>query len=281
MAAGRSIHIGLNAVDPDGYEGWDGQLVACEFDANDMAAIADEKGFESRKLLTSDATSSAILDAIGAAGEALNAGDILFLTYSGHGGQVPDANSEEEDRMDETWCAFDRQIVDDELYSAWSAFKEGTRLLVLSDSCHSGTVARVVLDYSRPAALAASTGLKEDELETRMRAMPAEVGRRTYQAHKAEYDEIQRNVPAFDASPVAASVLLISGCQDNQTSADGAKNGLFTQTLLEVWDGGKWKGSYRRFAKRIVGRMPPYQTPNLFTAGTPSAEFERQQPFAV
>jgi hypothetical protein len=34
---------------------------------------------------------------------------------------------------------------------------------------------------------------------------------------------------------IKAPVLLISGCQDNQYSADGAFNGLFTSQLLTVW----------------------------------------------
>jgi hypothetical protein len=36
MARGISLHIGLNRVDPDHYDGWDGALTACEFDAEDM-----------------------------------------------------------------------------------------------------------------------------------------------------------------------------------------------------------------------------------------------------
>jgi len=56
---------------------------------------------------------------------------------------VPDRNGEdEEDRSDETWVAYDRQIVDDELYALWGKFAAGVRIFVLSDSCHSGTVAR-------------------------------------------------------------------------------------------------------------------------------------------
>ena len=35
-----SLHIGLNSVSPAAYAGWSGPLAACEFDANDMAAIA-------------------------------------------------------------------------------------------------------------------------------------------------------------------------------------------------------------------------------------------------
>lgn len=281
MATGRSIHIGLNSVDPDGYDGWDGPLVACEFDAHDMAELAKSKGFQTRTLLTKEATSSAILEGIGEAASEFAEDDILFLSYSGHGGQVPDGNSEESDRADETWCAYDRQIVDDELYSAWSAFPGGARIFVLSDSCHSGTAIKAVLDAVRPETLGRAVDIQASDPQNRMKAMPADVGDRTYAAHKAEYDEIQRKVPAFDKSPVEASVLLISGCQDSQTSADGDRNGLFTQTLMKAWDEGRFRGSYRSFAKRIVKDMPPWQAPNFFSAGTPNREFESQQPFTI
>jgi hypothetical protein len=277
MAVGMSIHIGLNAVDPAGYDGWDGTLTACEFDANDMAALADKQGFSTRTLLTQDATSSAILGAIDDAANKLGGDDILLLTYSGHGGQVPDTNSDEkDDRLDETWCAYDRQIVDDELYSAWSSFAAGARIFVLSDSCHSGSAVKATFDAIVPEALAAAA-----EPGVRMRALPADVADRVYKAHQAEYDAIQRAVPAFDDSPIGASVLLISGCQDNQTSADGSRNGLFTQTLLGVWNKGKFRGSNRKFAKDIVKKMPPWQAPNFFPAGPHSASFERQRPFTI
>jgi hypothetical protein len=280
MGTGVSIHIGLNSVDPKGYDGWDGKLVACEFDAEDMAALAEGQGFTPNTLLTKDATSTAVLEAISKAAEGMSEADILFLSYSGHGGQVPDSNSDEDDRTDETWCAYDRQIVDDELYSAWSEFPAGARIFVLSDSCHSGSAVKGVLEAVRPEALGQALA-GADAGESRMKAMPAEVGQRTYEAHKDEYDAIQKATPAFDKSPLEASVLLISGCQDNQTSSDGDKNGLFTQTLLEVWDKGKFRGSNRGFAKQIVKQMPAWQTPNFFSAGKPSRAFERQHPFTI
>ena len=40
-----------------------------------------------------------------------------------------------------------------------------------------------------------------------------------------------------------SSVLLISGCQDNQLSQDSTFNG----KLKTVWNGGTFRGSYRRF----------------------------------
>jgi len=40
----------------------------------------------------------------GLAAKALAAGDLFFMTYSGHGGQVPDVSGDEPDKKDETWC---------------------------------------------------------------------------------------------------------------------------------------------------------------------------------
>ena len=41
MANGVSLHIGLNHVDPNAYNGWGGELAGCINDANAMKAIAD------------------------------------------------------------------------------------------------------------------------------------------------------------------------------------------------------------------------------------------------
>jgi len=91
-------------------------------------------------------------------------------------------------------------------------------------------------------------------------------------------------VPAAQAQQVVGSfkpsVLLISGCQDNQTSLDGEHNGAFTEKLLRVWDHGKFSGNYLSFHTRIRAALPPSQSPNLFALG-PSAAFLKQAPFTV
>ncbi len=146
MPSGRSLHIGLNRVDPNAYEGWDGQLAGCENDARDMQAIATARKFAPKTLLTRAATSAAVTAAIADAAARLAPGDTFFLSYSGHGGQVPDRNGDEaEDRMDETWVLYDRQLIDDELYALWGKFQTGVRIFVLSDSCHSGTATKAAL----------------------------------------------------------------------------------------------------------------------------------------
>ena len=150
MAQGLSIHIGLNSVDPNHYNGWSGKLNACEADAKDMARIASERKFDTTTILTTKATAAAVTKAIGDAAGELEEGDILFLTYSGHGGQVPDRNRDESDTKDETWVLYDRQLVDDEIYDLYSKFAKGTRILVFSDSCHSGTVNRDIFNAAVP-----------------------------------------------------------------------------------------------------------------------------------
>lgn len=290
-ATGLSLHIGLNGVSGAAYGGWDGPLAACEFDANDMTALAKKQGIKTTTLLTKKATRAAVLAEMRGAAKSLGGGDFFFLTYSGHGGQVPDVTGEEDDKKDETWCLYDGQLIDDELYYELSRFKAGVRILVLSDSCHSGTV-------TREAAMPVATNPSQ-----RPKLMPEAVAMRTYRDHQAFYDKLQKDVAAAAGKPVvdpdtaiaqvAASgrlsaivarfdpaVILVSGCQDNQTSMDGEHNGAFTEQLLRVWNQSGFQGNYANFHARIKARMPATQSPNLFTLGAAGA-FLAQKPFSV
>jgi len=286
----HSVHIGINEVSAGHYAGWTGPLAACEFDAHDMAAIAKSRGMKSTLLLTRKATRAAVLAAIRKSARALADGDFFFLTFSGHGGQVPDVSGEEIDKLDETWCLFNGQLIDDELYFELSRFQAGVRILVLSDSCHSGTVVRA----GRPPP---------GTPEQRPRIMPPAVGMRVYGENQAFYDQLQRDVakaaggrvsdPDTALANVAVSqrltgivtafhpsLILISGCQDNQFSMDGNHNGAFTEQLLKVWNHGGYRGSYASFHARVRAALPPTQSPNLFTLG-PAAAFLKQAPFTV
>jgi hypothetical protein len=296
-ARGLGLHLGLNAVSAPHYGGWSGELNACENDAHDMAALARAQGIKPTVLLTKKATRAALLSQLRAAAKALKKGDLFFLSFSGHGGQVPDVSGEEADKKDETWCLWDGQLIDDELYLALARFAAGVRVVVLSDSCHSGTVTR-----AGPPSLAGAPP------EGKSKMLPLEVGRRTYAAHQAFYDQLQRaaateaaqlNVADPDAALAAVAhtvagggritsiaggfkpaVVLISGCQDNQTSLDGPHNGAFTARLLKVWDHGKWQGPYARFHATVRAGMPASQSPNLFALG-PAAGLLAQRPFTL
>ena len=286
-----SLHLGLNSVDPKHYAGWSGDLAACEFDADDMAAIARSQGMKPTVLMTRKATRAAMLAALRGAARTLKSGDFFLMSFSGHGGQVADVTGEEGDKLDETWCLYDGQLIDDELYAELANFAAGVRILVFSDSCHSGTVVRA----APPVA-----GLAPAE---RPRLMPPSVALRTYRENKDFYDTLQLDLAAKAGKPYVdpdaalanvavsgrlsaivrefkAAVILISGCQDNQTSMDGEHNGAFTEKLLIVWDNGAYRGAYAAFHARIRSMLPPTQSPNLFTLGK-AGVFLSQRPFTV
>jgi len=293
---GLSLHVGLNSVDPKHYAGWSGDLLACEFDANDMAKLANASKMTSTVLLTKRATRDNVFKALRSAAKSLKKGDLFFLTYSGHGGQIPDVSGEEDDKQDETWCLYDGELIDDEVFNELTNFGEGVRIFVLSDSCHSGSVVR-----ARVPETVTGSG--------RSKMMPPAVAMRTYTTHQKFYDKLQQDLAskassARDANPDAAlaqlhaggstrltgiagdirsSVILISGCQDNQTSLDGDHNGAFTEQLLRVWNNGRFNpehGTYVNFHATIKAGMPSSQTPNLFTLGQVT-EFSNQRPFTI
>ena len=299
MATGLSLHIGLNTVDPNHYSGWSGPLNACEADADDMEAIARARGITPTKLLTAAATRQAVINGISTPASKLKAGDYFLLTYSGHGGQVKDSSGDETDGTDETWCLYDGQLIDDELYELFKKFAKGVRVFVLSDSCHSGTVTRAIQ-------------LRAAQVEGVPRAMPMEVALKVYRDHRGFYDGLQAGLREANEKPaltnasqllgtqvvahgpqaaywisqyirlgVQASVLLISGCQDNQVSMDGAFNGAFTGRLLQVWSNGVFNGNHAQFHQSIVSGMAPTQTPNLYTYGPDVSAFQGQRPFTV
>jgi len=278
MAKGIALNLGLNSVDPKHYGGWSGELNACEADAEDMAGIAKSKKFKVTTLMTKAATRVRVVAQIAKAAKALKSGDIFMLSYSGHGGQLPDLNNDEPDAEDETWCLYDGEFVDDELYALWRKFAPGVRILVFSDSCHSGTVTKLAFYQGTVSLRAGAVGSKE----VKYRVMPPDVALRTYRKNKAFYDRILKaKVPKEKQPAVKATVLLISGCQDNQLSSDGDFNGLFTGQLLKVWKNGAFKGDYQAFHKAILKRMPPDQTPNYFKVGAANPKFEAQKPFSV
>ncbi len=278
---GVSLHIGLNGVDPKHYAGWAGPLQACEADAEDMAKIAKSSGFGGTTLLTKKATRGAVIDGIKAAAKKLKTGDFFFLTYSGHGGQVPDQNGDEPDLEDETWCLYDGELLDDELWELWSGFEKDVRVLVLSDSCHSGTVVRMAYDeLARTGVTRQPVSRSNGHADPVFRAMPDDVALKTYRENQKFYDKVAAALPE-KPSPVDANVRLISGCQDNQLSQDGAFNGLFTGTLLRVWNNGKFQGVYTQFHQDIVKRMPPTQSPNQMLVGRHNTTYDGQRPFTI
>jgi hypothetical protein len=277
-----SLCIGVNKVNPQHYDGeWDGFLPCCEKDAADIDNLLKSVGYDKRILLkTAKATRNNVLKALTAAAKTARKGDLFTIYYSGHGGQVSDINGDEADANDETWCLYDGQLIDDEIYYAFTSFEEGVRILMLSDSCHSGTVAKVAM---------MNADVTIGPVKKKMyKYMPEEVIGKAYLRKRNLYDKIQMNDLMKISNPknkdfahsVRASVKLISGCQDNQYSQAGAINSVFTAMMFKVWRNGMFTGNYKTFHKRILDLMPPDQTPRLYNVGARDPDFNLQRPFA-
>lgn len=287
-ARGISLHVGLNTVDPNHYDGWDGQLTACEADALAMEALARNEGFETRMLTTKDATRANVVGEITRAASELKGGDMFLFTISGHGGRIPDFNQDEDhdgdEKMDETLCLYDFQLADDELYMLWSEFRAGVRVLAVPDTCHSGSM--IKFGPSAPATLFG----RPMTLPAGVRAMPLWVEERVWRANEAAYREASRAYSALKesvltnplSSPVKASVLNLGACKDDQFAMDGPANGAFTGALLRVWGAGHFRGDYRDFRAAIDTEIgSPSQTPQLFERLVVEPNFVHDRPFTL
>jgi len=279
MVRGISIHIGLNYLDERHYGSGVDSLETCEQDAKDIQQIAIDQNFKSSFLLLSEnATRRAVRDIIKFASRELTRGDMLLLSYSGHGGFVLDTNGDELDNLDETWCLYDGQLLDDELNQLWTLFAEGVRIFVISDSCHSGTVAKAPL-----------LGMDKNSAIFQKKLLPYSIAKDVYLRNMEFYHEIEDKTGQFKVEDVKASVKLFAACQDPQVSytMTFAKNSIFTEKIKEVWDAGRFIGNYSEFFEIVKDEvvkldfLPTVQTPNLFSVGREDREFDVKKPFEL
>ncbi len=272
MAKGHSIHIGVNNVDPDHYAGWNNPLALCEADVNVMQQIAIERGFETQVLKTAQATRDAVTSSISKTASLLEPGDMFLLTYAGHGAHIKDVDGDEEDGKDETWCLYDGQLLDDELNILWSKFAAGVRVLIVSDSCHSGSVSKGVSGDANAG----------DEV---FRSMPMADAAQTFRKNFDFYANLQYALPN-PRPEIQACVRLLSGCQDDQESGEGTHNGLFTAALRDALADPELGDGYEALHQNILHRMSKReskrpQDPNHLVIGRSNKEFDTQRVFTI
>ncbi len=142
----RALLIGISNYEAD--------LVPLAGSRNDVQQIGEllisRFGFDPaniRTIVDENATRDKIFAAIRILSENADEDDIVFIHYSGHGSQAPDTNGDEEDGYDETILPYDSRtegiadITDDELNELIGGFRAKSVIVVL-DSCHSGTATR-------------------------------------------------------------------------------------------------------------------------------------------
>ena len=256
----RALCIGIND-----YPGTDSDLAGCVNDANDWAAAFSDRGYAVKKLIDGKATGKAIREAIESIVTGARRGDSVLIQFSGHGSFVPDEDGDEPDGTDECLCPHDLKekgpITDDELFDLFSARPQGVRIVLFSDSFHSGTVARFAPITTPPAA----TGPNPPQRKVRFLPPSAFLSRR--EAAKLGMGRARRP----SSPPGRYGALLMAGCQDTEYSYDasfeGRANGAFTFVALRSLAPLAAEATYGDWYKAIRRVLPSQQypqTPNLY-----------------
>lgn len=301
-----SIHLGLNQVSPTAYPGTP-DLDACENDAKSMEKLARDGGFTTEIKLSKDATTKWLLDKLDELAtdpaKKLKAGDVLLFTYSGHGGDRPDTSANPDEPRDQTLCLYNRQLIDDELAAEWAKFDAGVRIVMIADSCHSGTVlkyTRAARDLPRvefsargvdvtPKLTAQARGLAKGEVlkpeeKSVFRTLPPDAQANAEKAQKDDLKKVKDATPKQSASEAAtrASVVLLAACQDDQLALEVGDHGLFTAAILNLMGGQSKPASYRKLFDGTIGALRPYpsQRPKLTPLGPDGDKVADLKPFA-
>lgn len=252
--AKRALCIGIND-----YPGTDSDLSGCVNDAEDWADLLVQRGFTVRKLLDRQATGAAICRGIARLLADSEPGDRLVIQFSGHGTFVPDEDGDESDGTDECLCPYDVMargpISDDDLFEYYSCRPPRTRLVMIADSCHSGTVARFA-PITTPATLPQANAPQRN-----VRFLPPAtfLSRRSLARLGTRYRARRGNPPGRHAG------LVIAGCQDHEYSYDavfeGRSNGVFTFVALRALAALGPESTYQDWIQAIRQVLPSRQYP--------------------
>jgi hypothetical protein len=225
----KAVLVGINKYAPD----LNADLQGCVNDVENMRnLLVNQFGFEAdniRVLTDFRATKEGILERLNWLVKDPVAGDELFFHYSGHGSQIRDRNGDElNDSLDEILCPTDldwnNPLTDDDLAELFKKVPKGVYLTMFCDSCHSGTMTR---------------GLNNPGNKTKERHTP----RYLEPPFDIKSRSVDRKLPvkiigAKQDKSASQNHILISGCKDDQTSADaniGNKyQGAFTWAITKA-----------------------------------------------
>ncbi len=215
-------------------------LRGCINDANDWARLL-KKQFDFtdvKQLLDADATKANIIKGLKNLLKGAQAGDVLVFTNASHGTYKADADSDEVG-YDEAICPHDTDsnlLLDDELRELFTGIPKQVMLTVISDSCHSGSVTRVLPgEYRRSRKLEPSVwggrSLSTDQLLAARKS-------------KEKFPES------------SMKEILLSGCKSNQTSADAFiasdYHGAMSYHAIKAITDAKYKITYAQLHKRLL-----------------------------
>jgi hypothetical protein len=242
-----ALCVGINKYSDTRYT-----LNGCVNDAKDWGALLESRGYQVTYLIDGDATRSNMVSALTEQVSRLGYRDRLVFTYSGHGSWIPDQSGDEVDGRDEALVSQDlRLILDDDLYPILSSRAYGSRVTTISDSCHSGTVTRGLVDLFDA----------REGLDTPRFISPALLD-------VAPYEDIVTAAKSGAVKSISRNTgVLLAGAKDDEysydTSFNGRPNGALSRFAIDAFSSGL---TYQQWFTALRNSLPSGdypQTPQL------------------
>ncbi len=240
----RALCVGINDYPYDGSD-----LNGCVNDANAWAQLLiDHYDFPAGDVTTvtdADATKEAMMDGLKDLLAGAKKGDVLVFTNSSHGTYQADKDGDER-LYDEALCPYDTAdhvILDDELRELFAGLPSGVRLIVISDSCHSGTVLRAAVAENLP-------GLRTPD-DRRVRFLsPALRGQKVIPNPWKAKPKAKEKYPES-----SMTALLLSGCKDIEYSYDaligGSYHGAMTYYAIQAIREANYRLTWAQLLSRV------------------------------
>jgi metacaspase-1 len=216
-------------------------------DARLFFDLAVERGFVAPVLLHGElATRAAVRNKLVEMASLCEAGDLFLLTFSGHGGQTRLQSGEAG-----TWQLYDGTLNEQQLSADLALFREGVRVLIVSDNCGGGI----------PRSPQSPGGLEGNE----------------ERSDTARLKNTPLSRPAIEGF-LKASVLVLAACEQGKYADGPGLPGHFAAAIKRALT---VSGNYDAFHQALCHEMPSYQQPDYYRLGAPSDTFESQQPFTI
>lgn len=240
----KAFCVGINDYPYDGSD-----LNGCINDAHAWAELLVEHyGFAQAdvKLITdAQAKKADILAGLKDLLAGAKSGDLLVFTNSSHGTYVADTSGDEPS-YDEALCPYDcadNLLVDDDLRQLFANIGKGVELVIISDSCFSGTVTRAAVAEAIP-------GLRTPD-DRRVRFLnPALRGDKVLENPWKAMPKSKQKYPESKMKE-----LLLSGCTDKEYSYDaligGVYHGAMSYYALEAIRTANYKLTFQQLVTRV------------------------------
>ena len=219
-----ALHIGVDIADPNVYDDFR-PLNGCVNDAKALATITSSLGYTVNSLHNADATRQRIKSEIQALVNIAKAGDLVLMSYAGHGSYVQDTteNADRDEPIDEVLVTYDGLLIDDEINGLISSFAAGVRVVWVADCCHAESNLR------GPKVRAQSRGIPDNSRE-----LATDTANRVLTARKAFYQNIQRDLNRQSRAQIKAAVLAMYACKETEFAQEFNGRGAFTLRVEDI-----------------------------------------------